>query len=76
LRVLAEESTCWICGGSDFVALKRHRRSPSVDHVEPLVAGGRLLARSNLRLAHYGCNSSRGARATSPGQLFKPSEVW
>jgi 5-methylcytosine-specific restriction endonuclease McrA len=59
--VLAEESTCHICGASDFVIAVRHPRSPSVDHLVPLAAGGALLDRGNLRLAHYGCNASRGA---------------
>ncbi len=70
-RVLAEESACHICGESDFVCLARHPRSPSVDHLVPLVLGGPLLDRRNLRLAHYGCNSSRGSKTTA-----KRSEDW
>lgn len=72
LRVLAEESACHICGGTLFVARSKHPQSRSVDHVVPLVLGGSLLDRRNLRLAHYGCNSSRGAKAPRPSR----SEDW
>lgn len=50
-RVLAESTVCWICGrpGSD-----------TVDHVVPVARGGSHDA-ANLRPAHLGCNSSRGA---------------
>lgn len=35
--------------------------SPSIDHVLPLSAGGDDV-RANVQLAHYGCNSAKGAR--------------
>jgi 5-methylcytosine-specific restriction endonuclease McrA len=71
--VLATESTCWICGQSDFVRVGRHPRSPSVDHVTALAVGGHLTDPANLRLAHYGCNSSRGVGL---GSLPARSEAW
>lgn len=37
--------------------------SPSIDHVIPLVAGGDDV-RANVQLAHFGCNSAKGARGT------------
>lgn len=75
--VLATESRCWLCGGADFVAVPRHARSRSVDHVVPLAKGGSLTDRSNLRLAHLGCNSSRGAKRTpKPPALPARSRRW
>lgn len=40
--------------------MPRTRWSFSVDHREPRSKGGDYYALSNLRPAHYGCNSSRG----------------
>lgn len=61
--------TCWICGGP---IARRHRNddplSPSVDHVVPLALGG-TDDDENLKAAHRGCNSRRGARGTSHGQI-------
>lgn len=66
VQVLAEERNCWLCDGAiDFSAAPRSRWSPSVDHVIPLVDGGALLDRSNVRAAHYWCNSVRGRRETA-----------
>ena len=73
-EVIASESVCWICGASDFVRTSRHRRSASVDHVIALAVGGSLLERSNLRLAHLGCNSARGTGRGKP--LAPRSERW
>jgi 5-methylcytosine-specific restriction endonuclease McrA len=62
-QVLAEESHCGICGGEIDSALKwPHPLSPTLDHVEPVSAGGDLLDRSNCRAAHFYCNSSRSNR--------------
>jgi 5-methylcytosine-specific restriction endonuclease McrA len=73
--VLANATTCEICGGAlDFEAPPRSRWAPSVDHIVPLVtvAGAAAdeqravaLDPSNLRAVHLGCNSRRGARAKS-----------
>lgn len=68
--VIQTETTCWICGGHQFVDQPRHPNSRSVDHINRLADGGNLLDRHNLRLAHYGCNSWRnnhhGQRPTNP----------
>jgi 5-methylcytosine-specific restriction endonuclease McrA len=51
---------CWICHEPiDWSAAPRTPRSYSTDHVTPTSHGG-TDAMSNLRTAHYGCNSSRG----------------
>ena len=77
LRVLAEESRCWICGSSEFVDVPRHPRSRSVDHVVALKVGGRLIERGNLRLSCYGCNASKGAGAAGRRWLVDArSEDW
>jgi hypothetical protein len=39
------------------------RRCPSFDHLDPVSDGG-TDARSNVKLAHLGCNSRRGAGGT------------
>lgn len=53
---------CWLCGGK----VERGRRhphpdSPTIDHVVPLSVGGDH-SYSNVRLAHFICNSRRGNR--------------
>jgi 5-methylcytosine-specific restriction endonuclease McrA len=81
-KVLASAKHCALCGEPlDFDAPPRSPRSPSVDHIIPLAvlrqyppAERRRLSISseNLRAAHYGCNSSRGAgraKKTSPARL-------
>ena len=74
-QVFAEESVCWLCLELvDFDAPPRSRRSPSVDHIKPVATHPHLaMVRSNLHLAHYGCNSSRSARGTTP---YEPSRDW
>ena len=63
LRSRADDC-CELCGAPvDFDAPARSSRSPSVDHVVPIHAGGTELAPvDELRLVHYGCNSRRGIR--------------
>ncbi len=62
---------CAICGGPFQVDRgPRHRLYPTVDHVIPLAnlelatPAGRAMAvnQAILRVAHNGCNASRGAR--------------
>lgn len=53
---------CGLCAGSvdrDLIGTRSHWR-PSLDHVVPRSAGG-ADDPSNLRLAHWWCNSVRGA---------------
>ena len=77
-RVLAEETTCWLCGMPiDFDAPPRTRWSPSVDHVLPRSLGGDPFDRSNLRAAHYGHNSQRGNGTRKGGaRIIKNSRRW
>jgi 5-methylcytosine-specific restriction endonuclease McrA len=73
-QVLRPGSICAICFDPiDFNAKPRTRWSGSVDHIVPIVHGGSPLDLSNVRAAHYGCNSSRGAR--TPTQRIN-SRVW
>jgi 5-methylcytosine-specific restriction endonuclease McrA len=59
---------CALCGRPiDLDAPPRTRWAFSVDHIVPLSAGGPALDPANLRAAHHGCNSRRGAGRTSPG---------
>lgn len=46
------------------------RRSPSLDHIVPLSKGGAHV-RSNVQLAHYGCNAGKQAR---PQRSAKPAD--
>jgi hypothetical protein len=52
---------CWICKGriDPSMVPSRHRRAPSVDHIVPVGAPGWSDDDSNVRAAHYGCNSRR-----------------
>lgn len=62
-RVLAEEASCFRCGEPVDKTLKGASRwAPSVDHIVALADGGAPLDRSNVALAHQGCNSSAGQR--------------
>jgi hypothetical protein len=73
-QVYSEESVCWLCHTPvDFSATPRTRWSKSVDHVKSVVDFPHLvLVRSNLRLAHYGCNSRR---RNAPVE-YEPSREW
>lgn len=73
-QVYAEESICWICYTPVDLTLRgRSKWARSVDHVKPVGSYPHLaLVRSNLRLAHYGCNSSkRNAQV-----VYEPSREW
>jgi 5-methylcytosine-specific restriction endonuclease McrA len=69
--VRAEETTCWRCGHPiDKRLPPRHRESFSVDHIIPIsINPGLAYVRSNLRAAHYGCNSARGNRTDEPALI-------
>lgn len=75
-QVYAEESVCWLCLELvDFDLPPRTSRSKSVDHVKPVADYPHLaMLRSNLRLAHYGCNSKRQARGDTIH--YEPSRDW
>jgi len=60
-EVLATEQVCGLCGlPLDFQAPRFTPFAPTVDHIVPLSLGGDLLDRSNLRAAHFKCNTARG----------------
>jgi 5-methylcytosine-specific restriction endonuclease McrA len=62
-RVICERDgyVCWICGDVIDPSYRGpNPRGPSVDHVVPLSHGGSD-DDNNLRPAHFGCNSRRGA---------------
>jgi 5-methylcytosine-specific restriction endonuclease McrA len=55
--------TCWLCEERIDLTLRwPHSKSLSIDHVVPLAKGGAPYDLANLRPAHVGCNTSRGAR--------------
>jgi 5-methylcytosine-specific restriction endonuclease McrA len=75
-RVYAEETHCWLCHRwVDQSLPPRTPASRSVDHIVPLSLGGDPLDRANLRLAHHGCNSRRGANAPH-APLRGASRAW
>jgi hypothetical protein len=63
--------SCWLCGGDVDQSLggTTKRGAPTIDHVVPLALGGSDRD-ENLRLAHFSCNSRRGA-----GRLNKMQEL-
>ncbi len=72
---------CWLCGRAIRYDLKGpHPLSFSADHVrEPgRIAADLLHDPSNLRPAHYGCNSARGARYVNTGRSNgrRPERDW
>ena len=58
-----DEGKCGICGR------RVSRKSFSLDHIVPLVAGGPHVA-SNLQLAHINCNKRRGHRGPAQLRLY------
>lgn len=68
LRQLYERDggVCWICGKPcDYSAHYNDSAYPSVDHVVPISKGGKD-EWDNIKLAHRGCNSSRGNKTHTP----------
>jgi 5-methylcytosine-specific restriction endonuclease McrA len=76
-QVFSEETVCWLCFGAiDWNAPPRTPFSKSVDHVLPVETHPELaLVRSNLHLAHFGCNSRRSARGNIMAG-YEPSREW
>lgn len=61
-KIIYPRVICWICGKPvDYTVHPRHPQAPSVDHRMPLARGGHPTDPGNAELAHYGCNSARGA---------------
>lgn len=84
--VRREEQTCWLCGGDIDLTIpyrdpdtKRiNKMSWSMDHIKPMSEYPDLaLERSNVRAAHYRCNSSRGNRTpVKPPPPLRVSRRW
>lgn len=71
--VIARDTYCYICGKEVDKTLKYpHPLSASVDHRIPVTHGGRNEL-SNLYLAHFVCNSSRGAKDINEVRVSRPS---
>lgn len=67
---------CWICRRPiDYTLTGRSPMAPTVDHLVPRFMGGELLDDHNLAVAHYGCNSRRGA-AQRNRLSAAPSRPW
>lgn len=85
-RVFAEETHCWLCGREVDHTIKTGPRDPltrwsrSVDHVIPrehLPSDDPLIYdRTNLRLAHVGCNSARRHRLKTQRPEATSSRGW
>jgi 5-methylcytosine-specific restriction endonuclease McrA len=76
-KVRALGLPCWLCGiPIDYQAPARTRWSYSTDHVIPRNHGGSLLDPTNLRPAHYGCNSARHDDPPQHTQAPKASQTW
>lgn len=74
-RVIDEEQLCWRCGlPVDKTLPGTDLWGPTADHVVPLIKGGALLDRRNLRLAHMRCNAERQAGRTVRRRVR--SQVW
>lgn len=59
-----DHGRCQLCRRPVSLRLSApHPRSATLDHIIPLSRGGEH-SRANVQLAHYGCNSSKGNRAT------------
>jgi len=63
-KVINSTDICWICGKQ----VRRdvpptHPLAPTADHTLDLQYGGSAQDARNLRLAHFGCNSRRGAQS-------------
>jgi 5-methylcytosine-specific restriction endonuclease McrA len=71
LLVLAGKTHCARCGLPFILQPARNPRSPSVDHIVPIVLGGAPYALSNLLAVCYGCNS-RAGQFVARRRTYKP----
>jgi len=70
---------CWLCGQPIDLSIRWNPRCPdpgygTLDHLRPLARGGAPLDLRNLRPAHYGCNSRRGALMRR--RVLRTSRQW
>jgi 5-methylcytosine-specific restriction endonuclease McrA len=87
-EVYRTESDCYLCGRAvDFTAQSWQPWAPNADHVVPVELAPELaFERSNVRLAHRACNSSKRSRLPaasagaapppSPSHTHRHSRVW
>jgi predicted RNA-binding Zn-ribbon protein involved in translation (DUF1610 family) len=62
---------CHICGEPIDPAVNPNSRvGATIDHLMPLSEGGSRWRRSNMRLAHRGCNNARGSQ---PARMLRAS---
>lgn len=63
---------CWVCGRPiDYEADWKSPQAFTADHVKPIAHGGHLYG--ELRAAHRGCNSRRGAGNDRPADKAPPA---
>lgn len=55
------DGLCGICGEPVDLKVERGPRQPTIDHIIPVSRDGGG-ERTNLQVAHRGCNSSKGNR--------------
>lgn len=73
IRMSSDVHIChWCRRLIDLDAPPRTPMSFSVDHKLPRALGGAPYDRDNLAVAHYGCNSAKGARV---GQRPRPARM-
>lgn len=53
---------CGICGKDVDLNVLKGPGQPTIDHIQPSSKGGQDDRRTNLQLAHRGCNSRKGNR--------------
>ncbi|WP_363319959.1 HNH endonuclease [Nocardiopsis exhalans] len=65
-----DRGLCQLCGEGVAMNLAvPHPKAPTVDHIIPLSQGGDDL-RANVQLAHFLCNSRKGAKGSQQLALF------
>ena len=75
LVVQAYGATCWLCHSAIDLRLAHPASgSLSIDHVRPRSQGGSDELR-NLRPAHLGCNTGRGARTPESLSSRRPRRL-
>jgi 5-methylcytosine-specific restriction endonuclease McrA len=67
---LIAERDDWCCGICDEPVDRAldvpHPMAPTLDHIVPLAKGGKHIE-ANVQLAHFICNSRKGATTPTPG---------
>ena len=72
----AGDAPCWICRRPiDYTLRGTHPDAPTLDHLVPRWMGGALLDPHNVAVAHFGCNSRRGAKQRA-ATMTVPSRRW